>query len=88
MVKKIDFKEAYKEQKSKGIDIMDPMKNLITEPEEEPKKSEELHSVERRTKRVQIVMTQSLYEQVKREADKAGISFNELINQLCMKITQ
>ena len=90
MAKKFDFEKAYKEQKSAGVDIVNPMNNLITdEPAKKPKKKQEslsIKAVERRTKRVQVVMTPQLYEQVKKEADRIGISFNELINQLCMNL--
>ena len=92
MAKKPNFAEAYKQQKSTGVDIMNPMANLITGTGDEQVRTAgnpaDIHTVERRTKRVQIVMTPQLYEQVKREADRIGISFNELINQLCMKVTQ
>ena len=92
MAKKFDFKEAYKQQKSEGVDIQNPMNNLITGTGEEQGRtaepSAEIHAVERRTKRVQLVMTQTLYERVKEEADRIGISFNEYVNQLCTKATQ
>ena len=88
MGKKYDFKEAYKQQKSEGVDIKDPMNNLITATTEEQKRPADFHTVERRKRRVQLVLPQSLYEQVKGEADRIGISFNEFIVQLCMKVTQ
>ena len=89
MGKKYNFAEAYKEQKSAGVDIAEPLNNLITVmPKEELKKPEGIQAVERRTKRVQIVMTPKLYDQVKKEADRVGISFNELINQLCTNLLQ
>lgn len=92
MGKKYDFKEAYRQQKSEGVDIKDPMANLITGTGEAQVKPAEIpadfHTVERRKRRVQLVLPQSLYEQVKGEADRIGISFNEFIVQLCMKVTQ
>lgn len=42
----------------------------------------------KRTKRVQLVMTPELYDRTKAAANKAGISLNEFINQLCDKVTQ
>lgn len=89
MAKKINFAEAYKEQKSAGVDILNPMANLITTDEQpKPAGAPVIHTVERRTKRVQLVMTQTLYDKVKAEADRIGISFNEYVNQLCTKVTQ
>lgn len=92
MGKKINFAEAYKKQKSAGVDIKNPMNNLITSTGEAQVKPAEIpadfHTVERRTKRVQLVMTQTLYDKVKADADRIGISFNEYVNQLCMKVTQ
>lgn len=92
MTKKIDFAAAYKEQKSAGVDIVDPMANLITgtkSTQREPAEpSADFHTVERRKRRVQLVFPQSLYDQVKAEADRVGISFNEYVIQLCNKVTQ
>ena len=82
MTKRINFAEVYKEQKAEGVDIKNHMNNLITQ--EEPA----VKAVERRTKRVQLVMTPMLYEQVKREAHNVGISFNEFVNQLCTNYLQ
>lgn len=82
MTKKINFAEVYKEQKAEGVDIKNHMNNLITQ--EEPA----VKAVERRTKRVQLVMTPKLYEQVKKEAGIIGVSFNELVNQLCINFLQ
>lgn len=92
MTKKQNFAEAYRQQKSEGVDIKDPMANLITGTKSEQREPAEIpadfHTVERRKRRVQLVLPQSLYEQVKGEADRIGISFNEFIVQLCMKVTQ
>ena len=37
--------------------------------------------IEKRTKRIQLVLQPSLYEKAKAAADKRGLSFNEFINQ-------
>lgn len=89
MTKKLNFAEAYKEQKSAGVDILNPMANLITA-DEQPKNTfvPEFHVLERRDRRVQLVFPQSLYDKVKRDADRIGISFNEYVIQLCTKATQ
>ena len=89
MTKKLNFAEAYKEQKSAGVDILNPMANLITA-DEQPKNAfvPEFHVLERRDRRVQLVFPQSLYDKVKRDADRIGISFNEYVIQLCTKATQ
>ena len=97
MAKKPDFKAVFDEQRAAGVDINDPMNNLISKPE--PKKKKEPAAADKikdfvpeaggkRTKRVQLVMTPELYDRTKRAADAAGISFNEFINQLCNKVTQ
>lgn len=98
MAKKPDFKAVFNEQRAAGIDLADPMNNLITKTE--PKKKGKVTGAAdkikgfvpeaggKRTKRVQIVMTPELYDRTKKAADAAGISFNELINQLCDKVTQ
>ena len=99
MKKKVDFKAEFDKQRAAGIDIADPMNNLITKPEKKTPEAKAEPAGEKlagfapeaggkRTKRVQIVMTPELYERTKAAAEKAGISFNELINQLCNKITQ
>ena len=91
MGKKIDFKAEFeKQQRETGIDFTDPMNNLITTPAKAKDKLADFipEPTAKRTKRVQLVMTPELYERTKRTADKAGISFNEFINQLCKKVTQ
>ncbi len=94
MAKKIDFKAEFeKQQREAGIDFTDPMNNLITTPEPKKEATDKLadfvpEQTGKRTKRVQLVMTPELYERTKKTADKAGISFNEFINQLCNKVTQ
>lgn len=100
MAKKPDFKAAFEEQRAAGVDIADPMNNLITKQDKKPaaerkaaspaKKLKDFvpEAAGKRTKRVQIVMTPELYNRTKAAADEAGISFNEFINQLCNKVTQ
>jgi len=98
MAKKPDFKAVFNEQRAAGIDLADPMNNLISKPEPKKKGKETAaadkvkgftpEAAGKRTKRVQIVMTPELYDRTKRAADAAGISFNEFINQLCNKVTQ
>lgn len=103
MKKKVDFKAEFDKQRAAGIDIADPMNNLITKPEKKTPEAKAEPQAEpageklagfvpeaggKRTKRVQIVMTPGLYERTKAAAEKAGISFNEFINQLCNKVTQ
>ena len=95
MAKRPDFKAVFDEQRAAGVDINDPMNNLISKPEPK-KKATAADKIKdfvpeaggKRTKRVQIVMTPELYDRTKRAADAAGISFNEFINQLCNKVTQ
>ena len=98
--KKMDFKAAFEEQRAAGVDIADPINNLIAKPGQRkaarPKrefptgklKNFVPESAGKRTKRVQLVMTPELYDRVKAAADKAGISLNELVNQVCDKVTQ
>ena len=111
MAKKVDFKAEYDKQRAAGVDIADPLNNLISKPEPPAKKKaaplpglkKEVKLKEpadklagfapeaaagKRTKRVQLVMTPELYDRTKAAADRAGISFNEFINQLCNKVTQ
>jgi predicted HicB family RNase H-like nuclease len=90
MGKKIDFKAEFeKQQRETGIDFTDPMNNLITKPKANDRLADFIpEPIPKRTKRVQLVMTPELYERAKKMADKAGISFNEFINQLCNKVTQ
>lgn len=100
MTKKPDFQAVFEEQRAAGIDITDPMNNLITKQEKKPAAERKNtnptkklagfvpESAGKRTKRVQIVMTPELYNRTKKAADEAGISFNEFINQLCNKVTQ
>ena len=98
MAKKTDFKAAFEQQRAAGVNIADPMSNLITKPGTEPEAKPEEPAGKlagfvpegdgKRTKRVQIVMSPGLYDRTKAAADKAGISFNEFINQLCNKVTQ
>ena len=98
MAKKTDFKAVFEEQRAQGVNLQDPMSNLISKPEPK-KKGTEAKATDKvkgftpeaggkRTKRVQIVMTPELYDRTKRAADAAVISFNELVNQLCNKVTQ
>lgn len=69
-----------------------PALQFISVPEERPEqqptaeKAPEGYKVnpayiEKRTKRVQLVLQPSLYERLKIAADQAGISFNEYANQ-------
>lgn len=100
MAKKLDFKAAFEEQRAAGVDIADPINNLIAKPGQKKaaKPKRELptgklkdfvpESAGKRTKRVQLVMTPELYDRTKAAADNAGISFNEFVNQLCNKVTQ
>ena len=94
MGKKIDFKAEFeKQQRETGIDFTDPMNNLITTEPEPKTEAEKLagfvpEAAGKRTKRVQLVMTPELYDRTKAAANKAGISFNEFINQLCNRVTQ
>lgn len=96
MAKKTDFKAAFEQQRAAGVDINDPMNNLISKPEPKKKKEAAADKIKdfvpeaggKRTKRVQLVMTPELYDRTKAAADAAGISFNEFINQLCNKVTQ
>ena len=101
MAKKPDFKAVFEEQRAAGVDINDPMNNLISKPDAKRMQRERKaaapekklkdfvpESAGKRTKRVQIVMTPELYDRTKRAADAAGISFNEFVNQLCNKVTQ
>ena len=85
---KTDFLAEF--EKQRGVDLADPMNNLITKPEQ---KKDDLagfvpEHTGKRTKRVQLVMTPELYAKTKAMADKAGISLNEFVNQLCKKVTQ
>lgn len=41
--------------------------------------------VEKRTKRVQLVMQPSIYERTKTEADRLGLSFNEYVHKALEK---
>jgi len=97
MAKKIDFTAEFEKQRAAGIDLDDPMNNLITKPKKaEPKTASKTEAEKlagfvpeatgKRTKRVQLVMTPELYARTKAAADKAGISFNEFVNQLCNKV--
>ena len=101
MKKKPDFRAAFEEQRAAGVDLTDPMNNLIAKPGQQkpkPKRKREVpadnlkgfvpEATGKRTKRVQLVMTPELFERVKSAADNAGISFNEFVNQLCNKVTQ
>lgn len=97
MAKRIDFKAAFEKQREQqraaGVDIAAPMNNLITTEPEPKTEAEKLagfvpEAAGKRTKRVQLVMTPELYDRTKAAANKAGISFNEFINQLCNFITQ
>lgn len=96
MAKKIDFGAEFDKQRAAGVNVVDPMANLITKPDAgtpEPAADKlagftPAVQTAKRTKRVQIVMTPELYDRTKTAADNAGISFNEFINQLCNKVTQ
>lgn len=107
MAKKVDFKAEFEKQRASGVDINDPMNNLISKPEKKKPEAKAEPQAEpqaepaggklagfvpeaggKRTKRVQLVMTPELYERTKAAAGKAGISFNEFVNQLCNKVTQ
>ena len=114
--KKIDFEAEFDKQQAAGVDIADPLNNLITKPgkpakkKAEPKPKREAAEAKqepkreaaadklagfvpeaaagKRSKRVQLVMTPELYDRTKTAADRAGISLNEFINQLCNRVTQ
>ena len=69
-----------------------PALNFISVPEAEPTAAPSRSAapegyklnplyIEKRTKRIQLVIQPSLYEKAKAAADKRGISFNEFINQ-------
>ena len=98
MAKKINFEAEFNKQRAAGVNVVDPMANLITKPGTEPEAKPEAPAGKlagfvpegggKRTKRVQIVMSPELYDRTKAAADNAGISFNEFINQLCNKVTQ
>lgn len=44
--------------------------------------------IEKKTKRLQLVLQPSLYEKVKSRADKAGLSVNEYIHQTLAEATR
>ncbi len=100
MKKKPDFKAVFEEQRTTGVNLIDPMSNLISKPEQKKPATRKAETpagklknfvpeaTGKRTKRVQLVMTPELYSRTKSAADKVGISFNEFINQLCDKVTQ
>ena len=101
MKKKPDFRAAFEEQRAAGVDLTDPLNNLIGKPEQPKPKAERKkdtpagklkdfvpEAAGKRTKRVQLVMTPELFARTKSAANKAGISFNEFVNQLCNKVTQ
>ncbi len=109
MAKKVDFQAEFDKQRAVGVDIADPLNNLISKPAEQKpapaerkpqrKKAAPKPKVDKltdfvperksiRSRRVQLVIEPGLYERAKAVADKAGISFNELINQLCSRVTQ
>jgi len=44
--------------------------------------------VEKKTKRVQIVMQPSLYEKAKKQAEKEGLSFNAYLHKVLEEVLQ
>ena len=101
MKKKPDFKAAIEKQRAAGVDLTDPINNMIAKPEQQKPKQKRKREAPadnlkgfvpeatgKRSRRVQLVMTPELFDRVKAAADNAGISFNEFVNQLCNKVTQ
>ena len=91
MAKTTDFKAEFKKQRAAGVDIAQPMNNLITKKEPEPAKEENApaagivihrNTAPRKTKRLQLLMTPELYYLVKAAAEKNGVSFNEFVSQV------
>lgn len=102
MLKKPDFKAEFEKQRTAGVDIADPMNNLITKKEPEPVKEENAPAGEvgekkiiiqrnvtpTKSKRIQTLMTPELYARVKAAADKNNVSFNEFLNQVLDQVVQ
>lgn len=85
MTKKVDFLAEFKKQQAKGIDIVDPMNNLITKQEPKETNVNKTKKPFPQKRRVQILMTEELYDNARAIADENGISFSNLISLLCSK---
>lgn len=60
---------------------LDELREIIPEGFKVPEGYKLTPIIERRTKRIQLVLKPSIYEKLKAAADKAGISFNEYATQ-------
>ena len=61
----------------------EPEVTKTAQPEEAPEGFKpDYRYIEKRTKRVQLVLQPSLYEKLKAEADESGMSFNNFIHEL------
>ncbi len=88
MTSKVDFKTEFNRQRATVTDITDPMNNLITKQEPEKRTTIGYRRPPKKTRRVQLLMSQELYDNAKSIADEDGISFNDFIGILCAKEIQ
>ena len=102
MLKKPDFKAEFEKQRTAGVDIADPMNNLITKKEPEPVKEDnglaavpgkkkvviQHNDMPKKSRRLQMLMTQEPYDRVKAAADKNKVSFNEFVSQVLDQIVE
>lgn len=73
---------ARKKKLENRANNIEELRKIITPELEEQLKAELL---ERKTRRVQLLFKESLYNSVKEKADRQGVSVNKYINQLCEK---
>lgn len=73
---------ARKKKLENRANNIEELRKIITPELEEQLKAELL---ERKTRRVQLLFKESLYNSIKEKADRQGISVNKYINQLCEK---
>lgn len=89
MTNKIDFKMEFSKQRTTGTDVTNPMNNLITKKEPEAVKTKitvQGGYLPKKSKRLQLLMTEELYNRVKTAARENEVSVNEFIGQVLNQV--
>lgn len=73
---------ARKKKAEKRASNLEELRRIITPELEEQLKNELL---ERKTRRVQLLFKESLYNNIKNKAESKGLSVNKYINDICEK---